>query len=168
MIFSPYDKWHAAFVDILKSSKRGTQRRLAEATNKAPEYINAIYKGRRNASQDLQDQLARALDYTYEEMLKMGSELLGEEKEPFPNYNEIMKLPILERAWAIMRTAAKHHGLVGHLSSFGDSKRSGNPKFFDRFLAGEQTEEELYEDLLKVFEGVVGRIRQSMKEQGLE
>ena len=165
MIHTPYDKWYAAFEKLVKEGKRGIQRRLSESTGKTPKYINDVFKRRRNASQDLQDQLARALDHTYEEMLKIGAELLGEEKEPFQNYKEIMKLPILERAWAILRQAAEVHEVTGYLSAVGGSKK---PKFAQKYLDGEQTEVELYEESLERFAEVVRKIEQAMKEQGIE
>ncbi len=163
---SAYDKWHTAFVYLVKKEKRGIQTQLAKKTNTSNRHISDVVVGKRGASQPLQEELAKALGRTYEQMLKIGSGIIGEAvEEPFENYNEIMCLPILDRAWAILRQAAEVHGVTGYLSAVGGSKK---PKFAEKFLAGEQNEVELYEESLDRFAEVVRKIKQAMKEQGIE
>lgn len=165
---TPYDKWHSALVNFIQSQKRGIQKRIAQETKITPKHMNDIYKGRKRASQDLQLVIANAIGQTYEEMLTGGAGLIGKEKEPFPRYNEIMRLPIIERAWAILRQAAEAHDLKGYLSAFGDERSGKKPVFMKKFLDGDQTEIELYEESLKTFEGVAQNIMTAMKEQGFD
>ena len=156
----PYEKWYAAFRQIVMDSKHGIKKRLSEETGKTAKYIGDIFNGRRNASQNLQDSLSLALGHTYEEMLAIGADILGETKEPFPNYEKIMRLPKLERAWAILREAFTFHGLENYRSAVQSSK---NPKFARKFLADEQTEEELWEDCLISAERIKAKVEAAFR-----
>lgn len=166
----PSELFKKALKSILKERPRGSQGKLADDAGVGRKHLSDYLGGRAPLSEAKRSLIAEALGYTYEDFLALGRQLLegkpiAEEKEPFPHYNEIMRLPIVERAWAIMRQAAEAHGAVGFLSAFGDPRIGDKPKFMKKFLAGEQTEVELYEESLKVFEDIVKSVRKAIKEQ---
>lgn len=67
---SAHDVWHQAFLALLGDEGRGAQARVARATGMTDCHINDVVKGRRRASQDLQEAIAKAFGLTFIEMLQ--------------------------------------------------------------------------------------------------
>ncbi|MBF0121252.1 MAG: helix-turn-helix transcriptional regulator [Desulfobacterales bacterium] len=144
MRYSIYDKWFLAFLKKLKQSERGTQAQIAKRANITPKYLSDITKGRRKASQELQEKLSLALGYSFGELMTMGDSLIEKEVEPFPDYDKIMRLPLKERVWAIVRKAAEKYEVTGFMSAFGDERLRNKHPWVQDYSTGKINEEDIY------------------------
>lgn len=150
-----YEKWLAALVALLEKEKRGAQARLSREVEVTSKHMNDIVHGRKRASHKLQEAISIALGRSYEDMLRFGGRLLNPEPEPFPDYDRIMLLPLVERAWAIVRKAAEPSGMTSYASALGDKRmhtsRNKIPPPIADFLNGKIAEIELYEFYVDFF-----------------
>ncbi|SCY01768.1 helix-turn-helix transcriptional regulator [Desulfoluna spongiiphila] len=161
---SIYDKWLQIFIELLNKEGRGSQARIARVTGKSTKHINDIVKGRRRASLDLQEEIAKIFGLTYEKMLNLGAP--QEPNEPFPKYNEVMMLPLEERAWAIARIAAEKHNITGFMSFHGGRDSNEKPELIAKFLKGELTEEGFYNEACSFFEEMEKNIKAQLAKRG--
>lgn len=161
---SIHDKWLQTFLELLKKEGRGSQARISRVTGMSTKHINDIVKGRRRASLDLQEEIARTFGLSYEEMLRLGG--TEELKELFPRYSEVMKLPLQERAWAIARIAAEKHNITGFMSFHGGRDTTEKPELIAKFLKGELTEEGFYNEACSFFAEMENNIKAQLAKRG--
>ncbi|BCS94542.1 hypothetical protein DSLASN_01740 [Desulfoluna limicola] len=90
----------------------------------------------------------------------------GPESGPFPNYDEIMKLPIEDRAWSIAREAAEKYGITGFMSFAGGRDAKEKPELIERFLKGEFNEEGFYKEACDFFAAMEERIKAEFAKRG--
>jgi len=146
-----YDKWLKAFAYLVKNGGHGTQARLARLTKVSSKHINDVIKGRKKASQNLQESIAQSLGYSYEDLLILGKKLTGDNSEIFPGYHEAMRLETEDRAWFIINNAY----IQSHLADLPENikKNSQNiiSPIFQKFLDGSIKEGELYKYFYDIF-----------------
>lgn len=159
-----YDKWLNSFKKVLKAQGYGAQSRLAEKVGKTVKHISDIKVERKRASLELQEEIAKALGYTYQELIALDDPVM--EKEPFQKYGEVMKLPLEERGWAIARIAAEKYGITGFMSFSGGRDAKEKPELIQRFLNGELNEEGFYKEACLFFEAMEERIKAEFAKRG--
>ncbi len=111
------------FVAALKAKLEETkisQAEVARRTGLTPRCINDILKGRRGGKEETKEKIAKVFGMSYDEFLAYGRKILEATSEPFPGFNEVMRLPAKERYSAICYLAAKKYGFEGLLQALGD------------------------------------------------
>lgn len=88
--FPATDCFREALNKRLDEEGHGAQARLAKAIERGTKHLNDIVQGRRPASLDFQERVARFLKVPLDRMLAEGRELLKEKAKPFP-YAEVAK-----------------------------------------------------------------------------
>ena len=167
------DIYRLALKAVLKQKKRGTQSALADQLKIPRTTMSDFIRGRQAISEGKREQIANELGYKYEEFLALGRRLSNGEdvdftnkkKEPFPNYEKIMRLPILDRAWAILRAAGEQHGITEYMGSSGADPK---PKFARKLMDGEQTEEELYAECYERMRELADQTREALRKMGVD
>jgi len=159
-----YDKWLNSFKKLIATQGRGAQSRLAEKVGKTVKHISDIKVERKRASLELQEEIAKALGYTYQELIALNDPVI--EKEPFSQYNEVMRLPLEERAWAIARVAAETYGITGFMSFAGGRDAKEKPELIERFLKGEFNEEGFYKEACSFFKAMEEKIKAEFAKRG--
>ena len=165
-----HEYFDAALRMRLNEMGRGAQKTIALDVGITKSAMSQIAKGKR-AAVKTQEAIAKACGYQYEEFLSLGKALVSGEppkdatSPPFPGYNKIMRLPILDRAWAILRAAGEQHGITEYMASSGANPK---PKFAKKFMAGEQTEEELYAECYERMRELADQTREALKKMGVD
>ena len=88
------------------------------------------------------------------------------ENGPFYRYNEIMQLPVKDRAWPIAQAAAEKNGISGFMTFFEGTDAFETPVLIQRFLDGEFNEEDFYKEACRVFEDMGKTIRDKFTKRG--
>ncbi|BCS94921.1 hypothetical protein DSLASN_05530 [Desulfoluna limicola] len=143
-----------------KISKAEIQRRLGL---KSWDTVHKWTKGKYIPKGKNLTQLADILDVSTDYIL-LGKG--GQESGPFPRYDEIMKLPIEERAWSIARVAAEQYCITGFMSFSGGRDAKEKPELIQRFMKGEFTEEGFYKEACSFFEEMEKRIKDEFAKRG--
>lgn len=159
-IFSPDEKFRAAFNYLLKQKGRGALSRVAEALNRTTSLLYQIKTGRRPGSEALKQQIALYFGYSYEEFLQLGAQLLANEKqlkESFPGFFEVLQAPIKERFYVIDKLAAQHAGAEALLYY---TEKNSNPPLLE-------TEEDIvktYQERLAFWQKKIEELKKILKE----
>ncbi len=161
---SIYEKWLSAFKTILESQGWGAQSRIAEKVGKTVKHISDIKVERKRASLELQENIAIALGYTFQEMVALHDPII--KSEPFPQYNDIMRLPIAPRGWEILRIAAEQYHVAEFLSFSDKNHGNEDPEIIDRFLKGEFNEEDFYKEACRFFVEMKERMKDEFAKRG--
>ncbi len=129
-------------------------------------------KSKKKASLKTQKAIAKACGYKYEEFLALGRRLLkgkGAEEppsrppEPFPDYDKIMRLPLFDRAYAIVKKAAEANKIMQFHSALGDRRTWKRlPRPVADFMDGKITELELYEHYVEFFRQRIARLEEAL------
>jgi len=104
------------FVEALKAKLKETgltQAELARRVGLTPRCINDILKGRRRGREETKERIARAFGMSYDEFLSYGRKIIETIPEPFPGFEEVMRLPASERFFRVFELAAAHCGFEG-------------------------------------------------------
>ncbi len=164
-----YDHFMAAFEKLLAEHGRGTQRRIAKSLDKSPVHINDVLKGRRRASQELQEGIAKFFGLTYEEMLTRGRRIVenrtasGGRRLPFQDELGKYAEKSHERYIAIYRKICeeldapemttvierKSRGMQGEFKSY----EKGEIDDYDLFHQGKERLARILEYIIKEFGG---------------
>lgn len=143
-----------------KLSKAEIQRRLGL---KSWDTVHKWTKGKYIPKGKNLAQLANILGVTTDYIL-LGKG--GPQSGPFPNYDEIMKQPIEDRAWSIARVAAEKYGITGFMSFAGGREAQEKPELILRFLKGEFNEEGFYKEACLFFEAMEAKIKAEFTKRG--
>ena len=143
-----------------KFSKAEIQRQLGL---KSWDTVNKWCKGKYIPKGKNLTQLAAILDVSTDFIL-LGKG--GPDSGPFPQYDQIMKLAIEDRAWAIARVAAEKHGIKGFVSFSGGRDAKQKPELIERFLKGEFNEEGFYKEACVFFAAMEDRIKAELAKRG--
>ena len=105
-----YLLWLKALEHIIRTSPRGFQAELARRVWTSRVHLNDIIWGRKGASLELQELIAEALGYTYEEMVALGR-TLGGDGDLYSELAHVMQKPRRKRLDAILRLIQRHTGI---------------------------------------------------------
>lgn len=110
--FPAADCFRAALNKRLDAEGHGAQARIAKGIERGTKHLNDIVQGRRPASLDFQERVARFYRVPLDRMLAEGRELLKEKAKPFPYAEEASKIkPVRKRAGFICEKAVEELGM---------------------------------------------------------
>jgi len=105
-----YRFWLEALRLVTKERGKGFQAELARKVGISRVHLNDILGGRKGASLFLQEVIAEALGFKYEEMVAAGRMLVELEEEPFPGYRQLLIMPRKERFERILEAVQRELG----------------------------------------------------------
>jgi|GEM_PF-2999634 len=123
----------------------GAQKRVSKAAGITPGYFNDILKKRKRATEDTRRKIARALDVTYEELLKSGQRLIEGPSSPVTKKCLEHKEFSQERACCIYQHAASEVGIVDSPFFMAASLARIRPPGWVDYLSREIGDSALYE-----------------------
>jgi len=120
--------------------------------------VNKWSKGERIPSLEKVIQIADLLGSTVDELLKPPT------PEPFPGFEDVMRLPAKERYYTVWQLAAQHAGIQVALGAMGD------PLFRDQIPKLETEEEviETYREALSYWKKVTKRLDEELRKRGIK
>lgn len=165
-----HDYFLAAFRKLIEDAGRGTQRDISRRIGKSTTHINDVLKGRKRASQEMQEEISSYFGLNFEEMLGMGRNLLEHEEEGkifFPYSGKVEHLPANTdaRAALIYELTAADHGLTG-LHWFTETAiKHARPPGVDAYLNKEIDDAGLYEEAEKEIQRMVTSIEANLEKR---
>lgn len=168
------NKVERAFQEALRAEidrrPHGLQVELAQKCGVKPQYINAIYKGRKPGSETVRRKIADALGYGYEEFLEMGFDLLGESqpKVVFLYADEVAHLAenSEERASKIYQLAGKEFGMEGLHWFTERAIRVVLPPGVQDYLDGKIDDIELFREARKELQRYIDLAEEHLRKRG--
>lgn len=163
-----HDYFLAAFRKLIDEAGRGAQKSLSLQTGKSTVHINDVLRGRKKASQEMQEEIASSFGLNFEEMLAMGRALLEEDEQAFfPYTRQIEHLPQNSpaRAAAIYRLTAEEFEITGLHWFTEPAIKHANPPGVDDYLNGKIDDLGLYEEAKKEIQRMVALIEAHLEKR---
>lgn len=161
------------------SKEYSSQKQLALAAKVSQGQLSEMLDGKKLGSTDARERISQAFGFNnLFEFLRFGKEVrdgkhpffIDRAAEPFPRYQEIMRLPVKDRPQEIIAAAAEANGFMYIRGLLGDDLWRGEsptPKMLQRYLDGETTEAQLFHDADRYFKKRISEHDKELKRRGL-